>query len=79
MEEGEESEEEDPEDAHGVPVPGGAVDQDLAVFELARDIEASEGGDKGGDPEEEVDGVNASDEVEEMAALVSFEEDVLDG
>jgi hypothetical protein len=62
-----------------VPVPGGAVDEDLAVFELARDVEASEGGEKGGDSEEEVNGVNASDEVEEMAALVGLEEDVLAG
>ncbi len=35
LEEGEDGEEEEPEQAHGVPVPGGTVDEDLAVFELA--------------------------------------------
>ena len=79
MEEGQEGEEEEPEDAHGVPVPGDAVDQDLAGFELAGDVEADEGGDEGGDAEEEMDGVDAGDEVEEVAALVGAEEDVLDG
>ena len=78
LEECEEGEEEEPEQAHGVPVPGGAIDQDLAVFELARDVEAGEGGDEGGDAEEEMDRVDAGDQVEEVAALVGFEEDVLD-
>ena len=55
LEEDQEGEEEEPEDAHCVPVPGGAVDQDLAGFELAGDVEAGEGGDEGCDAEEEVD------------------------
>jgi hypothetical protein len=38
LEEGEEGEEEDPEEAHAVPVPGGGVDQDLAIFHLAGDV-----------------------------------------
>jgi len=62
-----------------MPVPCGAVDQDLAVLQLSRDIEASEGRDEGGDTQEEVDRVDAGDEVEEVAALVGLEEDVLDG
>jgi hypothetical protein len=33
--EGQQSEEEDPEDPHGVPVPGCAVDEDLAEFHAA--------------------------------------------
>lgn len=35
LKEGQEGEEEEPEDAHGVPIPGYAVDQNLAGFELA--------------------------------------------
>ena len=62
-----------------MPVPGYAVDEDLTGFEQAGDVEADEGGDEGCDAEEEVDGVDAGDEVEEVAALVGAEEDVLDG
>ena len=60
-----------------MPVPGGSVDQDLTVFELARDVEAGEGGDERGDAEVEMDGMDAGDQEEEMAALVGLEEDVL--
>lgn len=62
-----------------MPVPGDAVDEDLASFELAGDVEADESGDEGGDAEEEMDGVDAGDEIEEMAALVGAEEDSLAG
>ena len=62
-----------------MPVPGDAVDEDLAGFELAGDVESDEGGDEGCDAEEEVDGVDAGDEVEEVAALVGAEEDLLGG
>ncbi len=79
LEEDEEYEEEDPEDAHGMPVPGGTVDEDLTGFELAGDVETGEGGDKGGDADEEMESVDSGDEVEEVAALAGFEEDVLEG
>ena len=79
LEEGEEGKEEEPEDAHGVPVPCGPVDEDLAVFELAGDVESGEGCDERSDAEEEMDGVDSGDEVEEVAALVGLEEDVLGG
>lgn len=62
-----------------MPVPGGGIDQDLAGLKLARDVEADEGGDESRDAEEEMDGVDAGDQVEEMAALVGAKEDVLDG
>ena len=35
LEEDEEGKKEDPEEAHGVPVPSGAVDEDLPGFEQA--------------------------------------------
>src|ERR1700748_2203934 len=76
---GEEGEEEDPEDAHGVPVPGDAVYEDLAGFEAARDVEADKCREQGPQAEEEVYCVDARDEVEEVAALVGAEEDVLCG
>jgi hypothetical protein len=60
-----------------VPVPGGSVYEDLAVFELAGDVKSGEGCDEGGDSEEEMDCVDSGDEVEEMAALIGLEEDVL--
>jgi len=43
LEVGQEGEEEEPEETHGVPVPGDAVDDDLSGFELARGVEADEG------------------------------------
>ena len=79
LEEGEQGEEEKPEDAHGVPVPGDAVDENLPGFELAGDVEANKGCDERCDSEEEVDGVDAGDQVEEVAALVGAEEDLLYG
>ena len=62
-----------------MPVPGYAVDENLTGFELAGDIEADKGGDERCDAEEEVDGVDAGDEIEEVAALVGAEEDLLSG
>ena len=47
-----EEEEEDPEDAHGVPVPDGGVDEDLAGGERAGELQGGERGDEGGDAEE---------------------------
>ena len=35
LEESEQGKEEEPEDAHGMPVPGGGVDEDLACLQLA--------------------------------------------
>jgi hypothetical protein len=62
-----------------VPVPCGAVDDDLAGFEVPGDVEAGEGSDKYGDAQEEVGAVDPGDEVEEVTALVCTEEDVLGG
>ena len=78
LEEGQEGEEEEPEDTHGVPVPGDAIDQNLTGFELAGDVETNEGGDERCDAEEQMDGVDAGDQVEEVAALVGAEENPLD-
>ena len=46
LEEGEEGEEEEPEDAHAVPVPGGGVYEDLAVFQQAGGVQAVERGEE---------------------------------
>ena len=66
----EENEEEDPEDPHGVPVPGGTINQDLACFELARGIETAECQHQARDSEEKVDSVGVRDEVEEVTTWV---------
>ena len=79
LEEGQQCEEEEPEDAHRVPVPGDTVDHDLAGFERARDVQADQRGDEAKDAEDEVDSVDPSDQVEEVAAGVGEEEDVLGG
>src|ERR1700679_981579 len=79
LEESQQREEKEPEDAHGVPKPGCAVDENLTVFKLARDVERGEGGKEGGDAKEEMNCVDAGDEIEEVAALVGLEEDVLGG
>jgi hypothetical protein len=73
----EEEEEEDPEEAHDVPVPDGGVYQDLAGGEGVGELEGCERGNQAYDAEEEMDGVGDGDEVEEVAAGVGAEEDVL--
>ena len=78
LEEDEEDEKEDPEQAHGMPVPGDAVDQNLTGFELAGDIEADEGSYKRADTKKEVDSVDTGDQIEEVAALIRAEEHMLD-
>ena len=62
-----------------MPVPGDAINENLAVFELPGDVERGEGGEECGDSEEEMDRVDARNEVEEMAALIGAEEDTLGG
>jgi len=42
----EEGEEAEPEDTHGVPVPGYGVDHDLPAFDAAEGEEADQGGDE---------------------------------
>ena len=79
LEEGEEGEEEEPEDAHAMPVPGGAVDEDLTVFHELGGVEAVERGEQGTDAEEEVDGVGVGDEEEEVGGGIGLEEDMLEG
>src|ERR1700679_2647489 len=77
LEEDKQAEEEDPEDAHGVPVPGGAVDEDLPQLQA---VEKEERGKRPGereDAEDEVGAVRSGDEVEEVAAGVGGEEEAL--
>ena len=79
LEEGQKGEEEDPEKPHGVPVPGYPVYQNLAALQVAGDVKAYERGNEGCDSEEEMEGVNAGDEIEEVAALIASEVNVLNG
>ena len=46
---------------------------------MLRDVESNEGADEDSDSEKEMEGVDAGDEIEEVAALVGAEEDVLGG
>ncbi len=50
-----------------MPVPGGAVDHDLAVFDAAEGEEADGGGDEASDAGGEMDGVGAGEDVEGVA------------
>ena len=51
-----------------MPVPGCAIDQDLAVFHAAEGEEADDGGDEGDDAGGEMDGVGAGEDVEGVSA-----------
>ena len=62
-----------------MPVPDGGVDQHLPVGERPGDLKGDERGYQRCDAEHEVDGVGDRDEVEEVAAGVGAEEDVLGG
>ena len=66
--EGEQGEEAEPEGGHGVPVPGGAVHQYLAVFDAAEGEEADAGGEQARDACGKMDGVGAGEDVEGVAA-----------
>src|ERR1700733_12469475 len=77
LEEDKQSEEEDPEDAHGVPVPGGAVDEDLAQLHAVEHGKGGERGNQREDAEHEVGAMRAGDEVEEVAARVRGKEEAL--
>lgn len=79
MEEGKKGKKEDPEEAHGMPVPGGAIDDDLPGFELARCVETNKGTDERCDAEKEMDGVGVGDEEEKVATGVGTKEDVFCG
>ena len=67
LEEGQQDEEEDPEESHGMPVPGAAVDDDLSRLEQARGVEGTEGDDEGTDAEKKVGGVGVGDQIEKVA------------
>src|SRR6185437_7636605 len=77
LEEDQQREEEEPEDAHGVPVPGRAIDHDLSAFERTGDVETDERGGEREDAEDEVDSVDPGDQVEEVTTGIGEEEDVL--
>ena len=75
----EEEEEEDPESPHDVPVPDSGVYDYLAGGEGARELEGCQRYDERYDAEEEMYGVGDGDEIEEVAAWIGVEEDVLRG
>jgi hypothetical protein len=78
--EGEQGEEAEPEGGHGVPVPGGAVHQYLAVFDAAEGEEADAGGEQARDACGKMDGVGAGEDVEGVAAgPAHLEGDSLEG
>ena len=62
-----------------MPVPDGGVYEDLAGEHAAGAVQADEGGDEGSDADEEMQRMGDCDEVEEFAAGVGAEEDVLGG
>jgi len=64
---GEDGEEEYPGEAHGVPVPGSGVDGDLAKFDALEEIDRGEADGESDQAEEEVGGVEAGNDVEEIA------------
>ena len=70
LEEDEEGEEKYPEHAHGVPVPSGAVHDDLAEFDAAQDEHGGERSGESDDAKQQMESVDAGDEVEEVAARV---------
>jgi len=65
--EGEYGEEDEPGEAHGMPVPGGGVNGDLAEFDALEAAEGQEADGEGEQAEEQVGGVDAGDQVEEIA------------
>ena len=79
LEEDKQAEEEDPEDAHGVPVPGGAVDEDLPQLQAMEQEERGERGGEREDAEDKVSAMRPGDEVEEVAAGIGGEEEALGG
>ena len=58
----------EPGEAHGVPEPSGGVDSDLAGLNALEVGERDEAEDEGEDAEKKVGGVQAGDEVEEVAS-----------
>ena len=79
LEEDEQAKEEDPEDAHGVPIPCRAVDEDLAQLHPVEKGKRGKRTDEREDAEDKVSAVRASDEIEEMAARIGREEESLRG
>ena len=67
MAEGEDGEEDEPGEAHGVPVPGGRVDGDLAQLDALEAAEGHKANEEREQAENQVGGVQTGDEVEEVA------------
>src|ERR1700728_879912 len=72
-------EEEYPECAHRVPVPDGGVDEDLASGELSRRAQIHERRDQPGEAEEEMRRVRNREDVEEVAARIGAQKNLLRG
>lgn len=74
-----EAEEEYPECAHGMPVPGSAVNQDLTGLDGGDLAQADDGCEEQHEAKDEMDAVDAGDEVEEARRLATGVENVLRG
>ena len=79
LEEFQEDEQAEPQRTHGVPVPDGGVDQDLAGSEAAGVAEADESDDQRSESEKQMDRVDDSENVEKFAAGVVAEKRRLRG
>ena len=68
LEKSQQGKQENPEHSHRVPVPHGAIHDDLAILNLMGVAQAKQRSDKGADTEYEMDTVDACNQEEEMAA-----------
>src|ERR1700744_2769837 len=75
--EDEHAEKEDPEDAHGVPIPGSTVDYDLSQLDTTEEDQGQHRAAESGDAKQQVQTVGSGDEVEEVATRVGGKEDAL--
>ena len=76
---GEQDEEADPEQAHGVPIPTDAVDEDLAVLDVAEAEESGERDRQRNQSDGQVNGVRIGHDVEGVAAgAVGLERDAFE-
>ena len=69
--EGEQGEEAEPEGGHGVPVPRGAVDQYLTVFDALECDETDNGSGQAKNTRDEMDGVGPSEDVKGVASIAA--------
>ena len=70
-------EEKDPEDPHGMPVPGGAVDDHLSQLDAAQEDERQHRAGQSGHANQKMETVGSGDQVEKVAARIGGEEDAL--